>query len=101
MLHLNDLYPLIRVVTNIIVNLILLNMDLSHNNIKRITKSIQSTVEYNFLNPSYTIGFQDDQVLHEQNDKVLKQVCTHCLLVPRYLIIVKCEHLTCFPCLSE
>ena len=41
-------------------------------------------MDYNFLNPGYTIGVQDDQVLLEQNDKELKQVCPNCLLVPRY-----------------
>ena len=50
-------------------------MDLSTHNIKRIKKWIQSEVDYNFLNPGYTIGFQDDKVLLEQNDKELKQVC--------------------------
>ena len=59
-------------------------MDLSPHNIQRIKKWIQSEVDYNFLNPSYTIGFQDDQGFLEQNDKELKQVYPHCLLVPRY-----------------
>ena len=59
-------------------------MELSPHNIQRITKWIQSEVDYNFLNPCYTYAFQDDQVLLEQNDKELKQVCPHCLLVPRY-----------------
>ena len=57
-------------------------MDFSPYNIQRITKWIQSKVDYNFLNPGYTIGFLDDQVILEQNDKDLKQVCPHCLLVP-------------------
>ena len=43
-------------------------MDFAPHNIKRIKKWIQSEVDYNFLNPNYTIGFQDDQVLLEQND---------------------------------
>ena len=59
-------------------------MDRSPHNIQRITKCIQSEVDYNFLNPGYTYAFQDDQVLLEQNDKELKQVCPHCLLVLRY-----------------
>ena len=46
-------------------------MDLSPHNIQRITKWIQSEVNYNFLNPSYSNAFQDDQVLLEQNDKEL------------------------------
>ena len=58
-------------------------MDLSFHNIQRITKWIQSEVDYNFLNPGYTIAFNDDQILLEQNDQELKQVCPHCLLVPR------------------
>ena len=58
-------------------------------------------MDYNFLNPGYTIGFQDDQVLLKQNDKELKQVCPHCLLVPRYPLFFKCGHLTCLPCLKE
>ena len=52
-------------------------------------------MDYNFLNPGYTIGFHDDQVLLEQNDKELKQVCPHCLLVPRYPLFFNCGHLTC------
>ena len=35
------------------------------------------------------------------NDKVLKQVCPHCLLVPRYPLFFKCGHLTCLPRLRE
>ena len=37
-------------------------MNFSPYNIQRITKWIQSEVDYNFLNSDYTIGFQDDQV---------------------------------------
>ena len=76
-------------------------MDLSPHNIQRIKKWIQSEVDYNFLNPGYTIDFQDDQILLEQNEKQLKQVCPHCLLVPRYPLFFKCGHLTCLPCLRE
>ena len=80
MLHYNRL---LIVVTVIIVNLILFNMDSSPHNVQLITKWIQSEVDYNFLNPGYTIGFQDDQVKLEQTDKELKQVCPYCLLVSR------------------
>ena len=76
-------------------------MDLSPHNIQRITEWIKSEMDYNFLNPGYTIAFNDDQVLLEQNDKELKQVCPHCLLVPRYPLFFKCGHLTCLPCLRE
>ena len=44
-------------------------MDLSPYNFQRITKWIQSEVDYNFLNQGYTIAFNDDQVLLEHNDK--------------------------------
>ena len=54
-------------------------MDYSPNNIQRITQWIQSEVDYNFVNPGYTIAFNDDQVLLEQNDQELIQVCPHCL----------------------
>ena len=54
-------------------------MELTPHNIQRITKLIQSEVDYNFLNPGYTYAFQDDQVSLEANDKELKQVCPHCL----------------------
>ena len=77
------------------------NMDFLPHNVQRITKWIQSEVGYNFLNPGYTIGFQDDQVILEQNDKELEQVCPYCLLVPKYPLFFKCGHLTCFPCLRE
>ena len=76
-------------------------MDLSHHNIQRTKKWIQSEVDYNFLNPGYTIGFHDDKVLLEQSEKELKQVCTHCLLVPRYPMFFKCGHLTCLSCLRK
>ena len=76
-------------------------MDLSPHNIQRITKWIQSEVDYNFLNLCYTYAFQDDQVLLEQNDKELKQVCPHCLLVSRYPLFFNCKHLSCLPCLKE
>ena len=76
-------------------------MDLSPDNIQRITEWIQSEVDYNFLNPGYTIAINDDQVLLEQNDNDLKQFCSHCLLVPRYLLFIKCGHLTRLPCLRE
>ena len=76
-------------------------MDFSPHNTQRITKWIQSEVDYNFLNPGYSIGFQDDQVLLEHNDTKLKQVCPYCLLVPRYPLFFKCTHLTCLPCLRE
>ena len=76
-------------------------MDLSPHNIQRITKWIQSEVDYNFLNPGFTIAFNDDQVLLEHNDKELKQVCPHCLLDSRYPLFLKCGHLTCLLCLRE
>ena len=59
-------------------------MDLSPHNILRITKWIQSKLDYNFLNSGYTFAFQNDLILLKQNDKELKQVCPNCLLVPRY-----------------
>ena len=86
---------------DIIVNLILSHINLSPHNIQRIKKWIQSEVDYNFLNQGYTIDFKDYQVLLEQNDKELKQVCPHCLLVPRYPLFFKCGHLTCLPFLRE
>ena len=86
---------------DIIVNLILSYMNLSPHNIQRIKTWIQSEVDYIFLNPGYTIDFQDDRVLLEQNDKELKQVCPHCLLVPRYSLFFKCGHRTCLVCLRE
>ena len=86
---------------DIIVKLIFSHMDLSPHNIQRIKKWIQLAVDYNFLNPGYTIGFHDDQVLLEQNDKELKQVCPQCLLVKGYPLFFKCGHLTCLPCLRK
>ena len=68
-------------------------MDLSLNNIQRITEWIQSE-DYNFINPGYTNDFPNYRVLLYQCDKELKQVCPHCLLVPRYPLVFKCEHLT-------
>ena len=76
-------------------------MDDSPHNIQGINKWIQSEVDYNILNLGYTIGFQDDQVLLETNDKELKQVCPRWSLVPRYQLFFKCRHLTCLPCLRE
>ena len=76
-------------------------MDLSPQNIQRITEWIQSEVDYNFINPGYTNDFPDDQVLLYQCDKELKQVCPNCLLVIRYPLFLKCGHLTCLPCLKE
>ena len=76
-------------------------MDLLPHNIQRITEWIQSEVDYNFLTPGYTITFNDDQVVLEQNDKELKQVFPHCLLVLRYPLFFKCGHLTCLQCLRE
>ena len=76
-------------------------MDQSPHIIQRIKKWIQSEVDDNFLNPGYTIVFQDDQILLEQNDKEIKQVCSHCLLVPKYQFFFKCGHFTCLPCLRE
>ena len=58
-------------------------------------------MDYNFLNPGFTIVVQDDQVWLEQNDKELKQVCPHFLLVTRYPLFFKCGHLTCLPSLRE
>ena len=34
-------------------------MDLSPHNIQRITKWIQTEVDYKFLNPGYTIAFNE------------------------------------------
>ena len=58
-------------------------------------------MDYNFFNPGYTIAFNDDQVLLEQTDQELIQVCQHCWLVPRYPLFFKCGHVTCLPCLRE
>ena len=82
-------------------NLIELSMDFSPHKIQRITKWIQSEVDYNFLNPAYTIAFNYDQVLLEHNNKELKQVCLYCLLVPKYQLYLKCWHFTCLQCLRE
>ena len=76
-------------------------MDLSPHNIQRISEWIKSEVDYNFLNPGYTIAFKDKQVVLEQSEKELKQVCPYCLLVPRYPLFFKCGHITCLPCLEE
>ena len=40
-------------------------------------------------------------MLLKQNDKELKQVCPHFLLVPRYPLVCKCGHLSCLPCLKK
>ena len=48
-------------------------MNISPNNVQRINKWIQSEVDYNFLNPGYTIGYQDDQVILEQMTKNLNK----------------------------
>ena len=72
-------------------------MDLSPHNIQRIAEWIQSEVDYNFLNPGYTIAFKDEQVVLQQSEKELKQVCPCCLLVPQYLLFFKCGHITCLP----
>ena len=45
----------------------MLYMDLSTHNIQRITEWIQSEVDYNFLNPGFTIAFKDEQVVLEQS----------------------------------
>ena len=76
-------------------------MDLSPHNIQHITKSIQSKVDYNFISSGYTNAFTDDQVCLDQCDNELKQVCTNCLLVPRYPLFFKCKHFTCLPCCNE
>ena len=70
-------------------------MNLLPHNIQRITEWIQLEVDYNFLNLGYTIAFNNDQILLEQNDKELKQICPNCLLVVRYPLFFKCGHLTC------
>ena len=82
-------------------NLIEFSMDLLPHNIMRITKWIQSKVDYNFLNPGYTIAFIDDQVLLEHIDKEIKQVFPHCILVPRYPLFFKCRHVSCLLFLWE
>ena len=58
-------------------------------------------MDYNFINPGNTNAFTDDQVVLDQCDNELKQVCPHCLLVTRYPLFLKCKHLTCLPCLRE
>ena len=63
-------------------------MDLSLHNIQRITEWIQSVVDYNFLNPGYTIAFNDNQVLLEQNDNDLKQVLPSLLISSKILIVL-------------
>ena len=66
-------------------------MELTPYNIQQITKCIQSEVDYNFFNAGYTYAFKDDQVLLEQNDKEIKQVCFHCLLVPKYPLVLNAD----------
>ena len=66
-------------------------MDLSPHNIQRITEWIQSELDYNWINLNYTNDFPDDQVLLDQCDKELKQVCFNCLLVPRYPLFVNAD----------
>ena len=76
-------------------------MDLSPHKIYWIRQWIQSKVDYNFLNPGYTIAFENKKVLFVQSDKKLKQVCPHCLFVLRYPLFFNSGHLTCLPCLRE
>ena len=52
-------------------------------------------------NLGYTNAFNDDKVLLDEDDKELKQVCLHWLVVPRYPLFFKCGHLTCHPCLKK
>ena len=66
-------------------------MDFSPHNVHRITEWIQSEVDYNFINLAYTNDFPDDQVLLDQCDKKLKQVCPNCLLVPRYPLFLNAD----------
>ena len=61
-------------------------MDLSPHNIQRITEWIQSEVDNNFIYPGCTNDFPNNQILLDQCDKELKQVCPNCLLIPRYLL---------------
>ena len=58
-------------------------------------------MDYKFINPGYTIAFQDYQVLLEKNDRKLKQICAHCLLVSQYFLFFKSKHVTCFSCRRE
>ena len=74
---------------------------LSPQNIQRITEWIKSKVDYNFLNPAYTIDFKDKRVVLEQSDNYFKQVCPSCVLVQRYSLLFKCGHISCFPCLEK
>ena len=76
-------------------------MEFLNQNIQRITELIHSKVDYNVFNSGYTIVYNDDHVLLKQNDKTLKQVGCHSLLVPRYLLFFKFKHLTCLSCLRE
>ena len=64
-------------------------MNLSPQNIQRITEWIQSQVDYNFINPGYSIALQDDQFLLDQIDKELKIFCPHFLLFIRYPLFLK------------
>ena len=58
-------------------------------------------MDITFINPGYTNAFFVDQVLLDQYYNKLKQICSHCLLAPRYPLFLKCGHLTCLPCLRE
>ena len=73
----------------------MLCIDFPLHNIQRITKQIQSKVDYNFFNPGYTYfeAFQDDFVLLKQHDKKLKHICPHFLLVLRYPLFFNSGHL--------
>ena len=62
-------------------------MDLSLHNVQRITRWIQSEVDYNFLNPGYTIAFQDEIVLIEQSDKEFEQSLPSLLISSKISIV--------------
>ena len=74
-------------------------MAITAQNIRRIKEWIQAEVDFNFLALGYSNAFQDNQVLMINQE--LKQICAHCLLIPRYPLFFKCGHLTCLPCLRE
>ena len=74
-------------------------MDLSPNNIKRITEWIHAELDYNLLTPSYSNVINNKPVLIENQE--LKNICAICNHVSGYLLFYKCKHFTCFPCLRE
>ena len=74
-------------------------MQMSARNSDRIIAWLQHESSDAYTKQEFVRGFEDEKVKLSSNDT--KVSCPHCFLIPRFLLVLKCGHVSCHRCFPE